>query len=130
MSSSSIIPKNHYQDSKEKYKDHKDEWSNFARRICKNPYVKNYHRKKSNNVCSWCKRKFEKFVLHHIDYEHLCITDTTIKVSAPTEKRPNKTARIPDCETCHKTNPKAFNECMKRITAVHNHCNYMISTKT
>ncbi|PFV54530.1 hypothetical protein [Bacillus thuringiensis] len=126
---SSIIPKNGYRDCKEKH-NNQEEWKNFARRICKNPYAKNYHKTKSRNLCSWCNMKFIRFSLHHIDYDHLCVTSSTIKLPTPTEKRPNKTIKIPDCESCHKTNPKAFNECMKRVTPVHLGCNYIISTKS
>ena len=125
----SIIPQNNYADSKEKNKNHLNHWRNFSRRITKNPYVKDYHFKKTNGTCSWCHRKYNNFVIHHIDYDHSCLTDNTIKVHTPTEKRPNKTTKVPDCHSCHQNNPDAFNKCMGKITAAHRHCNYIISTK-
>ena len=61
--------------------------------------------------------------IHHIDYFHQCKTSAFIEVPSPTEKRPDRKYKVPHCEDCKNTTPLAFEECVRRVVAVHKLCN-------
>lgn len=100
------------------------EWRNYAQRITKNPFVKEYLFKKYKGICPYCGLKLnQNFVLHHRVYDRECVTAATIRVSRPTEKRPNKTAKVPNCESC-----TIFHECVdEHIYPIHVTCNMRIA---
>lgn len=120
-----LIPKVGSDDVKENYNIEK--WKTYARRMTKNEFMKMYILKKYNGICQWCRCKIiNKFVIHHIDYERECINTKLIEIAHPTEKRPNRVYKVPDCENCYKNNPLEFYECVKRIVPVHSGCNQAI----
>lgn len=103
------------------------EWKLFARKITKNPFMKNVVANRHSNRCSWCNRSIRsEFILHHVDYDHQCMYGIETVISRPTEKRPNKKVIVPDCETCNKIRPEYFNECVNRLVPVHGKCNAVI----
>lgn len=113
----------------------KGKWQNFAQRIQRNPFVKTYIFKLYNGICPWCGLRLRKginlqrFDIHHLDYMHQCIHDTFVEIPSPTEKRPNRILKIPDCQQCYSENPDAFTACTKRIVPVHKLCNAEIENK-
>jgi len=124
-----IIPKNSSIDSKNKH-NNKEKWSLFARKLTKSIFMKNYLKDKYNNKCPWCGYNLnDNLVIHHIDYDHECFYNNYIKISHPTNKRPNRTYKAPDCENCYKTTNNKFNECIIRIAPVHKFCNLQIEEK-
>ncbi len=103
------------------------QWKTFARKIQKNPFVKNFILNRNCYKCAWCNWSIDdKFVLHHIDYDHVCDYLILKEYPNPTDKRPNRTVKVPDCETCSIVNPNSFTECMSRLVAVHKKCNLKI----
>ena len=81
----------------------KGKWKNFARRLTKNPFMKEYVFERVNGLCPWCgkplrKRNLHGFHVHHIDYFHQCKTSAFIEVPSPTEKRPDRKYKVPHCE--------------------------------
>lgn len=119
-----LIPKKGSMDSKKNFDDVK--WNMFARRMQKNPFMKNYIFKLHQGICPFCNLKLRNFVLHHTDYQHQCIYTDFIKVPNPTTKRPNRVSKVPNCEMCYKENPNAFSECVRRVVPVHKLCNVKI----
>ena len=122
-SDSSKQAKAHYENS--------NEWKNFSSRICKNKFVRSYLYEKYQHTCQYCHRQLNEdtFHLHHMTYMHTCRTPDTIEVSHPTEKRPNRTRKHPDCQSCMQQHPDEFSECMSLIVPVCNVCNTIISYK-
>ena len=97
-------------------------WKTFAERICKNEYIKHFLSDMQDNICPVCGKKLENhIVIHHVDYDHRCefynsglkwnITGTRVQ---------------PDCERCCILHREWFDECISRLRAVHNSCNYLI----
>src|SRR6266498_5145338 len=76
-------------------------WRNFAQRITKNPFVKEFLIQRDGQRCSWCKCVLQQNkIIHHTTYEHSCTYNVILKVSSPTEKFPGKTRIVPDCKGC------------------------------
>nr|WP_162482698.1 hypothetical protein [Clostridioides difficile]VUB78606.1 Hypothetical protein CDSMR_0005 [Clostridioides difficile] len=88
--------------------------------------MKDFVINENNNKCSWCGKPSKKFILHHVDYDHLCIYTQPIQIPSPTEKRPNRKIKVSDCGTCKLKTPEAFKECSKRVVPVHQYCNKLI----
>ncbi|MCH5586351.1 hypothetical protein MK805_15515 [Shimazuella sp. AN120528] len=118
-----LIPSVSSQKARDKHKTNIERWKMYARRMQKNPFMKKYIVREGNNKCSWCEGYLNKYVLHHTDYDHLCFYEVCIEFPNPTEKRPNRRVKVPDCETCFYTNRTAFQECAKRVKPVHVFCN-------
>ena len=118
-----LINKNNSFDMKEKYKN-SPQWRNYASKICKNPFVKQFLFDRQGGRCPFCgeiitKRK----IVHHLNYKHTCKTSELIKVKSPTKKKPDRNVFVPDCERCSKETPRAFKKCMKNLRLVHALCN-------
>ena len=103
-------------------------WKLYTKRMQRNPFMKKYMLKKYGSICQWCHKRIlkERFLLYHIDYAHQCVNETYIEIPNPTEKRPNKVLKVPDCEKCFNEDILAFNECAKRVAPVHSICNMLI----
>lgn len=123
----SIIPELGSKEAGEK-RSNKEAWKTFCRRVTKNPFIKEYLRNRENNRCTWCNKTYPPhgFQVHHIDYDHECRYGVIIEVPNPTEKRPARTTKVADCETCYINNPEYFLECVSRLTTVHQSCNSTI----
>jgi len=123
-----LVPKNRA----ENFAEYRSEaWMLFARRMQKNPYMQSFVTQRDSNKCQWCgKRCLKPGQLHHVDYEHVCSFGKTIGISRPTEKRPNATRIVPDCESCSKFNPEWFAGCAARVVLVHGICNAAIDAFT
>ena len=113
----------------------KGRWRNFAQRIQRNPFVKAYIFTLHNGICPWCGLKLRKgtnlqrFQIHHVDYMHQCVNDIFVEMPSPTEKRPNRIIKIPDCQRCYSEKSVAFAACIERIVPVHKLCNAEIEIK-
>jgi hypothetical protein len=123
---SKIIPKDSYSTCKNSFE--KGLWLNYARRITRNEFVLNYLLNRDGRLCSWCNKKMIKDpIIHHNTYEHVCSFNRYIYYDRPTEKRPNRKARTPDCDSCKNRNFDRFKECMDKLVLVHGLCNREIS---
>lgn len=99
-----------------------DSWKTFSERICKNDFVKQYLNTSQNGICPVCHGELgEKYVVHHIDYDHKCKF-----FNSGLEWRMPKTRVQPNCELCYKKHREWFDECTSRLKAVHNNCNYFV----
>lgn len=96
-----------------------ERWKNFAVRIQKNPFVREYLMKKYNGICQRCGRPIrEGFKIQHATYDRECISDETIRIKKKTKKRPGGTRKVPDCEEC-----PVFYECVDgALHPVHARC--------
>jgi hypothetical protein len=125
---SGLIPLHRSKDVKQNFEQNIEAWKNFAQRITKNLFVKNFLLKRDGSHCSWCKRTMnENFAVHHISYYHCCTFKKVTVVSTPTPSNPNNYRIVPDCESCKKENEKRFLECMDKLALVHSSCNKEIS---
>lgn len=117
----------HSQKSKKIKYENNQKWKNYSQRITCNPYVKQYLIDKYDGICQYCGLPIkDEFVIQHKTYDKECTTDTTIEISHPTPKRPNKIRHVPDCENCYK-----FHECVDdALYPVHKGCNFLISKET
>ena len=121
-----LLPKIGYSDAKAMHNG-SEAWLNFARRITKNPFVKQ-HLALRGNTCAYCSWPLNaSYVVHHIDYDHTCSYPGTVRFLNATAKRPNRSDKAPDCETCKLVQEKAFLSCMVRLALVHKLCNMKIS---
>ena len=97
-------------------------WKIFAERICKNSYVKKFLNDRQKNICPVCGKAIRSHVVvHHVDYDYYCKF-----CNSGNDWRVLGTRVQPDCERCHKLHCEWFLECMSRLRAVHNSCNYLI----
>lgn len=126
MTKDELIPKINSMDAKNKHNGDK-KWNCFARKAQKNPFMKNYILKLFKGICPWCGKRIRKFVLHHIDYDHVCEFPNLIEYPNPTEKRPHRKVKVPDCHKCFNENNETFLECAKKLVPVHPICNIIIS---
>ena len=123
----SIINKDSSQEAKATFSN-SDNWKNYARYIGRNRFFRDYQFHIYNGRCQFCGKKLnpDSFVLHHKTYLHECITDGRITIAHPTEKRPNRNRKVPDCSSCSSATPEAFEECASRIVPVCCVCNMII----
>lgn len=124
----SIVPNLSRANAREKITVQLEQWKNFAQRITKNPFVKNFLFERDRKYCAWCDKKLEGVnVIHHTTYEHHCDYGKAIRISSPTVSRPNKTRLVPDCKSCNAENNDRFLACMSKLVVVHLFCNKKIS---
>ena len=107
---------------------HTEKEKNFISRVQRNPFMRKSVLNRLKGLCWFCHKKIDDsdFVLHHLTYDYECQYITTIKISAPTLKYPNKLRKVPDCEACYKQNPRVFYACELRLVAVHDGCHFLI----
>jgi hypothetical protein len=111
-----------------KHLHHEINWKLFARRMQKNPFMREYKISKIDR-CAKCGKRLKKFQLHHVDYDHYCQFNEPIKLPDPTEKRPNRYVLVPDCESCKNSSPDVFEGCARRVVPVHGYCNKILNDK-
>lgn len=112
---------------KDKYE--RQSWLNFASRVTKNPFMLDFLIRRERSKCSWCENTlYEKKTIHHISYDHFCSFNVIIRENRPTQKRPSRQAKVPDCKSCHDINKDVFIQCANKLTVVHPICNLRIST--
>jgi len=105
-----------------------ESWRNFAQRITKNPFVKEFLLRRDGNKCGWCQNEIKQNrIVHHITYEHSCSYNIVIQIPSPTDKYPNKTRVVPDCKNCKEDNSNRFMSCMEKLVLVHGMCNKIMS---
>ena len=127
MRNYSIINKNGTAEMKEKHKNELGKWHNFASRVQKNPYMRRKLHEQYGAVCQFCgKTLAPNHQVHHVDYDHCCKSEDTVRIGNPTAKRPNRTIAIPDCERCSCETPGAFADCADRLRPVCSVCNMII----
>jgi len=120
-----LVPQQHV---KNNYLHQLDAWRNFAQRITKNPFVKEFLLQRDGHTCAWCNNELkENFQVHHICYQHSCSYGARIKLSYPTKNRLDKIRTVPDCENCKKENESRFMTCMNKLVLVHGLCNKEIA---
>lgn len=123
-----LIPSISQKQARERFSEQVEAWRNFAQRITKNPFVKEHLLRRDGNKCAWCNGTLGETVqVHHISYNHACTFQTTIWIDRPTEKRPARTALIPDCKSCKQQDEGRFQHCMNKLVLVHGICNKNIS---
>jgi len=77
--------------ARQKYLNDIEYWKNFAERITKNPFIKIFLLERDGKMCAWCQKAlYEQNIIHHITYDHSCTYSKAIRISSPTENRPNK----------------------------------------
>lgn len=92
-------------------------WTTFSEQVCKNSFMKEHLRVDQKNICPVCNKPLSRsFVIHHVDYDHTCSFHETGLESRG----------VPDCERCYSFRREWFDECVSRLRAVHNGCNYII----
>lgn len=103
-------------------------WKTFTSRVQKNPFMKRVKQKEQKGLCPICHKYVDADggLLHHIDYGHICRMPDCVLFPRPTEKRPHRMVKAPDCETCSRINPRDFAECASRLRLVHKGCHMRI----
>lgn len=96
-------------------------WWRFSSDAQANPHMRSQSYKKYNGNCALCNRPLSEgeFQAHHSCYDHIC----TFGISIYAKDSRQRKISIPDCQTCHASSPKIFEECLKRLHAVHGACN-------
>lgn len=106
-------------------------WLNFSSRITKNPFMLNFLAKRDGNKCGWCGGVMKaNATIHHLSYDHFCASNEIIKVERPTEKRPDRQSKVPDCESCCNSDTRIFLLCAEKLALVHRICNKKIAEKS
>ena len=97
---------------------------NFCRRSQKNEFMQNFVFERDSRICYFCHKPIDRdrLVLHHLTYEHACKTDLVISVFRPTEKRPSRFLKMPDCHSCFENTFPVFMKCSSLLVAAHRHC--------
>ncbi len=124
MRNYSIINKNTKESLKSKHQSDKEGWEVYTKRIQRHPFVKKILKEKYNGICQFCGKPIgSHLVIHHADYDNSCLhPDACIRICSPTEKRPNRTILVPNCEGCSN-----IEVCIKNLYPVHSVCNMIIN---
>ncbi|HBA60912.1 MAG TPA: hypothetical protein DCZ92_08845 [Elusimicrobia bacterium] len=121
-----IIPAKSAADCEKNYD--KELWRKFARRIIRNPFVRNFLAQRDLGVCAWCGEKMlEDGDIHHTTYDHACSFEGTIVVRQQTVQRHSRKRQAPDCARCKAADQARFDVCMGKLVLVHPLCNKEIS---
>lgn len=91
-------------------------WRIFTSSLTRTPYMEELLRRRQKNICPICLKTIEmgKGVIHHMDYNHLCIYDKT------TSKRFN----FAQCENCPETQ-----KCITKVVLLHIKCHTVLHIK-
>ena len=82
---------------------------NFRKKICKNPFMKNYILEQNNNKCNFCNKEIEDvFALHHKSYNNQCRAKETVRLQIIDNKGNIRNVSVPNCEVCHKEHSEDF----------------------
>lgn len=123
-----IIPELPSSEARKDFAANIEAWKNFAQRITKNPFVKEFLLKRDGDRCSWCRCVLQQYkIIHHTTYEHACSYNKMIRISSPTLDNPYRTKVVPDCKSCKEENVDGFLTCMNKLVLVHGMCNKLIS---
>lgn len=99
----------------------------FVNKVSSNEFIKEYLLKKQSSKCAFCYNLLKQYdsVVHHIDYDHLCIygEDNCISI----KKNNSMIYGVPNCAKCFSEHPEAFVECEKRLSIIHKECNKKIN---
>lgn len=126
-----IIPPQSKTQARVNYLHDLEAWMNFAQRITKNPFVKEFLIARDGKQCSWCgKYLYNNAVVHHVSYDHVCSYNKCKEIATPIPGKPNKMRIVPDCENCKRDNGERFMTCMSKLALVHSGCNWKIATQT
>lgn len=100
-------------------------WVNYAERVTLNEFMRSVLYRRERGRCALCRRFFtaDKYVVHHICYDHVCSLGRTVIQERPTSEHPLRTAVVPDCEACSAVSLDRFRQCMRRLAVVHPRCN-------
>lgn len=97
-------------------------WKNFKNRIPRSSFIKNKLKNRQSNTCPICSNILNNnIVVHHIDYDHLCVSENYQKQKSPTHKNPNRELNVPNCINCNRINP-----CLDRLVLIHNSCHMIL----
>jgi len=100
-------------------------WNNFKNRITKSSFIKQNLKKRQLNICPICSKHLnESIVIHHIDYDRLCDFESCQRQKSPTNKKPNRERKIPNCDTC-----PSMNKCLDKLVLIHNICHMILHKK-
>lgn len=123
-----IIPKVCRKDARAHFSADIEAWKNFAQRITKNSFVREFLLERDGDRCSWCRGKFLRSkVIHHLSYEHFCSYNHQISIPSPTSVNPFRKRLVPDCKSCKADNNERFLACTSRLALVHYFCNKRIA---
>lgn len=99
----------------------------FENKVSSNEFIKEYLLKKQSSKCAFCYNLLKQYdsVVHHIEYDHLCIygEDNCISI----KKNNSMIYGVPNCTKCFSEHPEAFVECEKRLSIIHKECNKKIN---
>ena len=111
-------------------------WQCFANYLRKNPFCREYLRKRQNDMCPICNEPLGEGTvwMHFLDYDCLCTfaysTKDLVSFPYPSKRDPNRREKAPNCELCMIRNKEQFNNCMSKYILVHGPCNELIYTNT
>jgi len=106
-------------------------WRNFAQRITKNPFVKDFLLERDGNTCSWCNNVLQEIkIIHHTTYNHCCTYNKVIRITSSTVNNPHGTRLVSDCKSCKEENDGRFMACVEKLVLVHSFCNKIIAEET
>ena len=124
MNNHKIINKQSKHDLKDKYATNPSGWKIYTNRIQRHPFIQHILMDRYQGVCQFCGKPIvDNLNIHHANYDNVCLyPDRCIRLPSPTEKRPNRTRIVPNCEGCQN-----LDKCTKDLYPVHGICNMVIS---
>ena len=100
----------------------KKKWNNFKNRIVRSNFIKDELKQRQNNICPICSKFLNNnIVVHHTNYDNLCVSENYIKQKSPTPKKPNREINIPKCNTCKNIKP-----CTEKLVLIHHVCHMIL----
>lgn len=101
----------------------KERWKIFRNAMVKTEWMKQHLLKSQNGFCPICKEELliGKSVIHHLDYEQLCIYPNSVRVPYPTKSRAGRTKPNANCAKC-----ADISQCVSKVVLIHRSCHYSL----
>ncbi len=95
-------------------------WGIFKSKVCRTPFMIKRLLEVQGETCPLCRKPIlaSESVVHHLDYDHLCIFDDSVIVESEKNGKPIKVA---NCASCHE-----ISGCVKRLVLLHKGCHFRV----
>lgn len=95
-------------------------WGIFKNKVCRTPFMKKKLLVEQGNACPICRKPINasEGIVHHVDYDHLCVYDHTVILPAG---KNGESIRVANCANCN-----VVGECSKRLVLLHGGCHFRV----
>ena len=95
-------------------------WGIFKNKVSRTPFMIKKLLEAQGETCPLCRKPIlaSESVVHHLDYDHLCIFDDSVIVENEKNGKPIKVANCANCQE--------ISGCMQRLVLLHKGCHFRV----